>query len=155
MYDREKLKYRRKANGYTQTDIAKATGISQQKISYIERGKHAPSAEPCIGLADFQGISLDNSSDVTFRRSTATSTEINNERLKSGTENSASQKPSLRHTENRSRPPAFTVLIRPRFSGKNFAERRFFETALRESHSRINPCQTMRYAFAGRLVDGT
>ena len=55
----EALKYQREINGYTQTEIAKGTGISQQKISYYESGKHSPSIEECIRLADFYGVSLD------------------------------------------------------------------------------------------------
>ena len=55
----ETLKYLRQANGYTQTTLAKATGISQQKISYYESGKHSPSIDDCIKLADCYGITLD------------------------------------------------------------------------------------------------
>lgn len=55
----KELKYHREANGYTQSDLAKATGISQQKISYIESGKHSPSIDLCIKLADFYGITVD------------------------------------------------------------------------------------------------
>lgn len=55
----KELKYHREVNGYTQIDLAKATGISQQKISYIESGKHSPSIDICIKLADFYGISID------------------------------------------------------------------------------------------------
>ena len=39
--------------------IYKKTGISQPKISYYESGKHSPSIEDCIKIADFYGISLD------------------------------------------------------------------------------------------------
>ena len=55
----ESLKYHREGSGLSQTQLAKATGISQQKISYYENGKHAPSIEDCIILADFYDISLD------------------------------------------------------------------------------------------------
>jgi DNA-binding protein len=55
----EALKYQREINGVTQSGLAKATGISQQKISYYESGKHSPPIEDCIKLADFYGITLD------------------------------------------------------------------------------------------------
>lgn len=53
------LKYHRESNHLSQTQLAKATGISQQKISYYESGKHAPSIEDCILLANFYEISVD------------------------------------------------------------------------------------------------
>ncbi len=55
----EALKYQREIKGYTQSSLAKETGISQQKISYYESGKHSPSIDDCIVLANFYGISLD------------------------------------------------------------------------------------------------
>ena len=55
----EELKYHREKNGFSQSSIATATGISQQKISYYESGKHSIPIEFCITLADFYGISLD------------------------------------------------------------------------------------------------
>ena len=55
----EALKYQRETASLSQSGLAKATGISQQKISYYESGKHSPSIEDCILLADFYGISLD------------------------------------------------------------------------------------------------
>ena len=55
----EALKYQREINGFTQSGLANATGISQQKISYYESGKHSPPIEDCIKLADFYGITLD------------------------------------------------------------------------------------------------
>ena len=55
----EALKYQREINGCTQSTLAKETGISQQKISYYESGKHSPSIDDCIILADYYGISLD------------------------------------------------------------------------------------------------
>ena len=54
----EGLKYQREINGYTQNSLSKAIGISQQKISYYESGKHAPPIDDCIRLADFYGITL-------------------------------------------------------------------------------------------------
>lgn len=55
----EELKYHREKNGFSQSSLATATGISQQKISYYESGKHSIPIEFCITLADFCGISLD------------------------------------------------------------------------------------------------
>lgn len=55
----EALKYQRETANLSQSGLAKATGISQQKISYYESGRHSPSIEDCILLADFYGISLD------------------------------------------------------------------------------------------------
>ena len=55
----EELKSHREKNGFSQSSLATATGISQQKISYYESGKHSIPIEFCITLADFYGISLD------------------------------------------------------------------------------------------------
>ena len=55
----EALKYQREIDGLTQSGLTNATGISQQKISYYESGKHSPPIEDCIKLADFYGITLD------------------------------------------------------------------------------------------------
>ena len=55
----EAIKYQREVRGYSQSALAKATGITQQKISYFESGKHSPAIEDCIKLADFYGISLE------------------------------------------------------------------------------------------------
>lgn len=55
----EELKYQRETNGYSQSFLANATGVSQQKISYYESGKHSAPIEDCIKLADFYGITLD------------------------------------------------------------------------------------------------
>lgn len=53
------LKRLRKLNGYSQSAVAKATGINQQMISWWEAGKGSPNIEFCIRLADFYGITLD------------------------------------------------------------------------------------------------
>ena len=55
----EALKYQRETANLSQSSLAKETGISQQKISYYESGKHVPSIDDCILLAEFYGISLD------------------------------------------------------------------------------------------------
>lgn len=55
----EELKLRRESGGYSQTALSDLTGISQQKLSYYENGRHSPSIDDCIKLADFYGITLD------------------------------------------------------------------------------------------------
>ncbi len=55
----EALKYQRETNGYSQTDLAKATGLKQQMISWWEAGKGLPNIDFCVQLADFYGITLD------------------------------------------------------------------------------------------------
>lgn len=49
----EALKYQREVNGYTQKQVAMATGVSQPKLSYYESGRHLPLIDDCIRLADF------------------------------------------------------------------------------------------------------
>lgn len=53
------LKTQRELNGYSQNALAKATGISQPKISYYELGQHSPPIEFCAQLAQFYGITID------------------------------------------------------------------------------------------------
>ena len=55
----EGLKYQREANGLSQMELAKCTGLSQQAISLWEQNKRVPSIANCETLADFYGISLD------------------------------------------------------------------------------------------------
>ena len=43
----------------SQRDLAQATGISQQAISFWEQDKRTPNMDDCIKLADFYGITLD------------------------------------------------------------------------------------------------
>lgn len=45
--------------GLSQRDLAKATGISQQAISFWEQDKRMPNMDDCIKLADFYEITLD------------------------------------------------------------------------------------------------
>ncbi len=45
--------------GLSQRDLAKATGISQQAISFWEQDKRTPNMDDCIKLADFYGVTLD------------------------------------------------------------------------------------------------
>lgn len=55
----EGLKYQREANGLSQMELAKRTGLSQQAISLWEQNKRVPSIANCETLADFYGVSLD------------------------------------------------------------------------------------------------
>ena len=55
----EALKYQREINGYTQSAVARETGLNQQMLSWWEAGKGLPNIEFCIRLADFYGVSLD------------------------------------------------------------------------------------------------
>lgn len=54
----EALKYQREIHGYSQTGLAKATGIKQQNINRWEKGV-LPNIDFCVQLADFYGITLD------------------------------------------------------------------------------------------------
>ena len=58
MFGKE-IKMIRKAQGYTQAQVSKATGIPQNTISWIESDKGIPNMQQCVLLADFYEISLD------------------------------------------------------------------------------------------------
>lgn len=53
------LKEKREERNLTQTELAKATHISQQNISRWERNEILPNIHFCTILADFYGISID------------------------------------------------------------------------------------------------
>ena len=55
----ESLKFQRVSHGLTQSELAKATGLKQQMISWWEAGKGLPNIEFCVRLAEFYDISLD------------------------------------------------------------------------------------------------
>ena len=55
----EALKYQREINGYSQSELARKTGLNQQMISYWEANKGLPNIDFCVLLADFYGIPLD------------------------------------------------------------------------------------------------
>ncbi len=55
----EALKYQREINGYSQSELARKTGLNQQMISYWEANKGLPNIDFCVQLADFYGISID------------------------------------------------------------------------------------------------
>ncbi len=54
----EALKNQREINGYSQSALAKATGLKQQMISWWEADKGLPNIDFCIKLAKFYGVSL-------------------------------------------------------------------------------------------------
>ena len=55
----EALKHQREIRKLSQTELAKATGISQQMISYWESNKGLPNIDACIRIAVYYDISLD------------------------------------------------------------------------------------------------
>ena len=65
----EALKIQRETVGISQSALAKATGISQPKLSYYESGKHMPPIDDCMKLADFYEITLDELVARTFKNS--------------------------------------------------------------------------------------
>ena len=75
-YGKEFKSYRQSLN-LSQEQLAKATGISQQAISFWEQDKRTPNMDDCITLADFYGITLDELVGRDFRRNTATVTYHN------------------------------------------------------------------------------
>lgn len=52
----EKLKSAREEAGYTQTQIAELTGISQPILSRIEKGEREPSIQNLCTLIDFYEV---------------------------------------------------------------------------------------------------
>lgn len=53
------IKYLRNRKGITQKEVAQKIGIAQQTYAGYESGKHEPSIEIMIRLADFYEISMD------------------------------------------------------------------------------------------------
>ncbi len=58
MYGKE-IKNARTTIGVTQIQVAKATGLPQNTISWIELDKGLPNIQQCVKLADFYNITLD------------------------------------------------------------------------------------------------
>ena len=58
MYGKE-IKNMRISFGVTQTQVAKATGLPQNTISWIELDKGIPNIQQCVILADYFGVSID------------------------------------------------------------------------------------------------
>lgn len=55
----EKIRKARLDIGYTQPEVAEATGISQSILSNLEKGKREPSLENLGILIDFYEVSAD------------------------------------------------------------------------------------------------
>ena len=55
----DKIKQARLDSGYTQQQVADATGISRQTICRIETGKRQPELENLCILIDFYSVSAD------------------------------------------------------------------------------------------------
>ena len=55
----EKMKSIRKSQGYTQSDVAKALGITFQTYSSYETGNSKPNPNMLCKLADFFGVTVD------------------------------------------------------------------------------------------------
>lgn len=53
------FKYQREINGYSQSEVARKTGLKQQMISHWEANKSLPNIDFCVTLADFYGITVD------------------------------------------------------------------------------------------------
>ena len=54
-----RVKELRAARGWTQEELAKATGVSRQSINSIERNRYVPSLELVLMFARVFGISTD------------------------------------------------------------------------------------------------
>ncbi len=70
MYGKE-IKNMRISFGVTQTQVAKATGLPQNTISWIELDKGIPNIQQCVILADYFGVSIDEliGRDILFNKS--------------------------------------------------------------------------------------
>lgn len=70
MYGKE-IKNIRISFGVTQTQVAKATGLPQNTISWIELDKGIPNIQQCVILADYFGVSIDEliGRDILFNKS--------------------------------------------------------------------------------------
>ncbi|MBD5631951.1 MAG: helix-turn-helix transcriptional regulator [Clostridia bacterium] len=58
MYGKE-IKQIRKSLNFTQTQVAQATGIPQNTLSWIEADKGIPNIQQCVLLANFYGVTLE------------------------------------------------------------------------------------------------
>ena len=70
MYGKE-IKNMRLSFGVTQTQVAKATGLPQNTISWIELDKGIPNIQQCVILADYFGVSIDEliGRDILYNKS--------------------------------------------------------------------------------------
>ena len=76
----EEIKSIRKALGYTQANVSKATGIPQNTISWIEANKGLANIQQCVLLADFYEVSLDEliGREVETKKAVRVSDSFNN-----------------------------------------------------------------------------
>lgn len=52
------LKRERQLQGMTMTDLAKAAELSQQMVSYVERGMRSPTLDTLLRMAQGLGVEL-------------------------------------------------------------------------------------------------
>ena len=55
----EALKFQREIRKLSQSELARATGLKQQMISYWEANKGLPNIDFCVKLAEYYNISVD------------------------------------------------------------------------------------------------
>ena len=60
----EKIRNLREDKDMNQTQLGKAVGMTQRKISYIECGKYEPSIEDIKAFCKFFGVSADYRLDI-------------------------------------------------------------------------------------------
>lgn len=60
----EKIRNLREDKDMNQTQLGKAVGMTQRKISYIECGKYEPSIEDIKAFCKFFGVSADYLLDI-------------------------------------------------------------------------------------------
>lgn len=65
----ETIRNLREEAGLTQTELGKATGMTQRRISYIECDKYEPSMEDLRVLCNFFKVSADYLLDISFNNS--------------------------------------------------------------------------------------
>lgn len=53
------LRQARDAAGWTQREVAEATGISSSTIQYMEQGRQIPALDTLLTLAEFYGLRYD------------------------------------------------------------------------------------------------
>ena len=56
----EKMKQQRQALGMSQTDLARAAGVTRQTIGLIEAGEFNPSIKLCLAICHALGVTLDD-----------------------------------------------------------------------------------------------
>lgn len=54
------IRNRRRTLGLTQADIAEATGLSQQAISSIEKGRSLPGLDTAVRIARALGVTVED-----------------------------------------------------------------------------------------------